>query len=384
MSDDIDKRIQNIFRLLQKDSRSVFYASTNTSNNLLKKLRKSPYEKDIVFKEFYEKLQNKDILKESDQIPLTTPFLEQKKDVDRSTLFSIQGPFELCHADIADLRFLAKSAVDLKYALLIVYLFTSKVYVYPMKNRSLLAKKLKLFYDEIDQKRSGKMRLQTDLEFNQNIIKKLNKEHNVEMFHTKIRGGKVFVAEQKIGKFKQILNQSKRLVKRGGKRLKPNELIKKAVENMNETLSQKYDVAPETIESNSLKSEYFKRMLDFQRIKKVEETNRRQEKFAIKKDRRRRKLRSPLKIGEKVIILAERIKKKDAPSKFYKASTDNIPFFNRENIYTVYKKVNNNRGTFYYWLLDDKQQKVNGRFLRQELFALDNHLKNESCFYLPK
>ena len=157
----------------------------------------------------------------------------------------------MCHADIADLRFLAKSAVDPKYALLIVDLFTSKVYVYPMKNRSLLAKKLKLFYDEIDQKRSGKMRLQTDLEFNQNIIKKINKEHNVEMFHTKIRGGKAFVAEQKIGKFKQILNQSKRLVKRGGKRLKPNELIKKAVENMNETLSQKYDVAPETIESNS-------------------------------------------------------------------------------------------------------------------------------------
>ena len=375
MSDDIDKRIQNIFRLLQKDSRSVFYASTNISNNLLKKLRKSPYEKDLVFKEFYEKLQNKDILKESDQIPLTTPFFEQKKDVDRSTLFSIQGPFELCHADIADLRFLAKSAVDPKYALLIVDLFTSKVYVYPMKNRNLLAKKLKLFYDEIDQKRSGKMRLQTDLEFNQNIIKKLNKEHNVEMFHTKIRGGKAFVAEQKIGKFKQILNQSKRLVKRGGKRLKPNELIKKAVENMNETLSQKYDVAPETIESNSLKSEYFKRMFDFQRIKKAQETNRRQEKFAIKKDRRRRKLRSPLKIGEKVIILAERIKKKDAPSKFYKASTDNIPFFNRENIYTVYKKVNNNRGTFYYWLLDNKQQKVNGRFLRQELFALDNQFE---------
>ena len=375
MSDDIDKRIQNIFRLLQKDSRSVFYASTNILNNLLKKLRKSPYEKDIVFKEFYEKLQNKDILKEIDQIPLTTPFFEQKKDLDRSTLFSIEGPFELCHADIADLRFLAKSAVDPKYALLIVDLFTPKVYVYPMKNRSLLAKKLKLFYDEIDQKRSGKMRLQTDLEFNQNIIKKINKEHNVEMFHTKIRSGKAFVAEQKVGKFKQILNQSKRLVKRGSKRLKPNELIKRAVENMNETLSQKYDVAPETIESNSLKSEYFKRMFDFQRIKKVEETNRRQEKFAIKKDRRRRKLRSPLKIGEKVIILAERIKKKDAPLKFYKASTDNIPFFNRENIYTVYKKVNNNRGTFYYWLLDDKQQKVNGRFLRQELFALDNQFE---------
>ena len=42
------------------------------------------------------------------------------------------------------------------------------------------------------------MRLQTDLEFNQNQIKKLNIDFNVEMFHTKVRGGKVFAAEQRI------------------------------------------------------------------------------------------------------------------------------------------------------------------------------------------
>ena len=45
----------------------------------------------------------------------------------------------MLHADIADLRFLAKSAADPKYCLLLVDLFTSKIYVYPMKKRSLLA-----------------------------------------------------------------------------------------------------------------------------------------------------------------------------------------------------------------------------------------------------
>ena len=49
------------------------------------------------------------------------------------------------------------------------------------------------------------MRLQTDLEFNQNQIKKLNDEFNVEMFHTKVRGGKAFAAEQKIREFKKTL-----------------------------------------------------------------------------------------------------------------------------------------------------------------------------------
>ena len=82
-----------------------------------------------------------------------------------------------------------------------------------MKSRKLLAKKLKLFYDEIEPKRNGRILLQTDLEFNQNAIKRLNKEFGVEMFHTKVRGGKAFAAEQKIREFKKILLQSKRYVK---------------------------------------------------------------------------------------------------------------------------------------------------------------------------
>ena len=45
------------------------------------------------------------------------------------------------------------------------------------------------------------MRLQTDLEFQQREIMKLNKKYNVLMFGTKIRGGKGFAAEQKISGF---------------------------------------------------------------------------------------------------------------------------------------------------------------------------------------
>ena len=141
---------------------------------------------------------------QNDNLPLVTPFVNKKSNVDHSTLYSIGKPFELLHADIADTRFLAKSAVDPKYCLLLVDLFTSKIYIYPMKNRSLLAKKLKLFYEDINRKRTGRMRLQADLEFKQNQIKKLNDEFNVDMFHTRVRGGKAFAAEQKIREFKKI------------------------------------------------------------------------------------------------------------------------------------------------------------------------------------
>ena len=104
-----------------------------------------------------------------------TPFVDKRTNIDRSTLYSFSKPFEALQADIADLRFLAKSAVDPEYCLLIVDLFTSKTYVFRMKNRSLLEKKLEVFFNEIQPKRTGKMRLQTDLEFNQNRIKQLNK-----------------------------------------------------------------------------------------------------------------------------------------------------------------------------------------------------------------
>ena len=60
------------------------------------------------------------------------------------------------------------------------------------------------------------MRLQTELEFKQNQIEKLNDEFNVEMFHTKVRGGKAFAAEQKVREFKKKLlrsNDSKKIEK---------------------------------------------------------------------------------------------------------------------------------------------------------------------------
>ena len=46
-----------------------------------------------------------------------------------------------------------------------------------------------------------------------------------------------------------------------------------------------------------------------------------------------RRLRQPLKMGERVLALAERLKKKD------KSTTENMSFFNREQIFVVRKVV---------------------------------------------
>ena len=79
-----------------------------------------------------------------------------------------------------------------------------------MKSRHLLVQKMGLFYQDIQPKRqqaakNKRMRLQTDLEFQQNEIKRLNKKYNVEMFNSRVSEGKTYAAEQKIREFKKLL-----------------------------------------------------------------------------------------------------------------------------------------------------------------------------------
>ena len=216
------------------------------------------------------------------------------------------------------------------------------------------------------------MCMKTDLEFNQNQIKKLNKDFNVEMFHTKLRGGKAFAAEQKVRQFKKILLRNKRFEKLEKRKIKPNELLKKTAQNMNETISTKYGLAPETIEKRSLNpndGKYFQEIYDFVRLRKIENNQLRNDKYDQKIDKRKITLRSQLNLNEKVLVLAERLRKKDVPGNLYKASTENMPFFNRNRIFTIYKTAKLNNGTYLYWV-EEEGKKINGRFLSQELFAI--------------
>ena len=209
--------MKNLFDKLINDENSVFYSADRINKTLLNKGSKSSYEKDKVFYKLFNVVEDRNILYENEEnrLPFYTPFVQQKKDIDRSTLYTVNGPLQFFHADIAFIKFLARSAVDPKYALLCVDLFTSKVYVYTMRKKSNLPQKMEIFYKEIQSKRNKneKMRLQTDQEFQQNEIKKLNLKYNVEMFSSRLRSGKAFAAEQKIREFKKILFKSRSLHK---------------------------------------------------------------------------------------------------------------------------------------------------------------------------
>ena len=143
---------------------------------------------------------------------------------------------------------------------------------------------------------------------------------------------------------------------------------------MNETASIKYGVSPESVENkttdSSKDSEFNREMYDFLRVKKVDNNNYRNSKYDAKKDKRQKKLRNPLYLDEKVLVLAERLKKKDASSKFYKASTGNIPFFNRDKIFTIYSRAKLNNGSYLYWLEDKSNTKIEGRFFKTRTFCI--------------
>ena len=106
----------------------------------MNKSRTPPFEKDKVFYKIYIRLEDQEIIydndNETERISFYTPFIEQKQVINRSSmLYSLNGPMQFFDAAIADILFFSKSTVNPKYALLYVDLFSSKIYVYPMKEK---------------------------------------------------------------------------------------------------------------------------------------------------------------------------------------------------------------------------------------------------------
>ena len=133
------------------------------------------------------------------------------------------------------------------------------------------------------------------------------------MYSTHLRGGKAFAGEQKICELKKLLLRSKCKEKFKGKCIKPKELIKKATFNLNDARSAKYGYSPEQIEKQALNPDtgkYFQEVYDFHRLIKVKQDRDQRERFDSKIDRCKKQLRDPLEMGEKVLVLAERLREK--------------------------------------------------------------------------
>ena len=121
---------------------------------------------------------------------------------------------------------------------------------------------------------------------------------------TSVRGGKAFAAEQKIRELKTRI--SKLITQK--LKISPTKIISSSADNTSSVQSEKYGLSSDEIEKKSLSSERLRTLFNFHRIERTKlvhdklDTNDKRKYMA-----KRRKLRENLNIGEKVLILAERI-----------------------------------------------------------------------------
>ena len=74
-------------------------------------------------------------------------------------------------------------------------------------------------------------------------------------------------------------------------------------------------------------------------------------------------------IGDKVLVLTVRIRKKSAPGKFYKQSVQSISYFNKEKTFSIRKKQKIDK-IDYYWLTN-LQNNINLRKRFQRTYVCE-------------
>ena len=133
--------MENEKKLLQKtkstlsglkiDPNNVLFSEEKIDSRLFKKiLKKSRHAKDSLLLKLIYLVDNK--VNNEEKVPTKVDYTE-KREIDRSTLYSFDGPFQLIHADVGNLEFLGKISATARYVLLSVDLYSSKIYVYPMR-----------------------------------------------------------------------------------------------------------------------------------------------------------------------------------------------------------------------------------------------------------
>ena len=56
---ELNRRVQNLFRTLQNDAKSIFHKTNKLSKTILNKVKKTNYDKNKVFVNLYEQLEDK-------------------------------------------------------------------------------------------------------------------------------------------------------------------------------------------------------------------------------------------------------------------------------------------------------------------------------------
>ena len=73
------KRAKNLCNALKEDEESIFFSNEKITKQLIKKEKKSRYEKDKVFLSLYNNIEDVNLQEEEVVIPAFVPFVDKKK-----------------------------------------------------------------------------------------------------------------------------------------------------------------------------------------------------------------------------------------------------------------------------------------------------------------
>ena len=146
------KKAKNAFEKLKLGPSSAAFAEEILDKKLLLKLKKSKYAADKKFFKLVNLLENDNVIVDTNSVN-RTDYVE-KREIDHSALYSFDGPFQLCHTDVGNLEFLGKNATFPQYVLVLVDLFSSKVYTYNIRSRKQIRQRLEQFYEDVESKRN--------------------------------------------------------------------------------------------------------------------------------------------------------------------------------------------------------------------------------------
>ena len=119
------QKAKNIFKNLKTDPNSVQFSEEKIDNRLVKNLKKkkSRHAKDSLLLKLIGIAEQS--IDDEEKIPTRVNYVE-KREIDRSILYSFDGSFQLIHAHIGNLEFLGKSVTAARYVLLAVDLILQK------------------------------------------------------------------------------------------------------------------------------------------------------------------------------------------------------------------------------------------------------------------
>ena len=369
---EVDNDLIELLRKLSEDPRSQFFLKEIDDVNktgVRRNLKTSRYALD---KATHSILPKGDVSIPTEKGSKNTVLLPVQSLSTRinDTQYHVTDKGQRFQADLADIRYLHPRAGESKYCLVVVDLYSQRVYLYGIYKKSLALEAFKRFLEDTKSIRSPDSYtfVQTDEggEFFNKKLQNMLLEQRVKLFTTKMNRGHAFMAEQKIREGKKRLTKLKHR--------DPTQRIKRLLSlterSMNNTHIGYLEVSPLEIEADTGNEirDAVKKLYVGKKLTKHKEIHSR---YTRKKDANKVKRMKPLSVDNLVWIAYGRMLKKHYRGALDKSTSDKKPNYYTEQVFVVKRRKEYQPGHYYYRLGNaDTGERVSGKFYRDELYLL--------------